>query len=70
MNNDRIILEGEVIDACRSIFKIRVNENHIVSATLSGKIRQSGIKVLNGDRVKVEVSPFDISKGRIVFRMK
>lgn len=67
---DRIELEGTVIDDSNSRFKVQVAENHIVTCTLSGKIRQNSVRILLGDKVKVEVSEYDTSMGRIVFRLK
>jgi len=70
VDRDRIELDGEVIEASKSIFKIKVTENHLVTASLSGKVRMNSVKILVGDRVKVEVSPYDMSRGRIIFRYK
>lgn len=70
MNRDRIEVEGEVVDSCKGKFKVKVAENYSVLATLSGKIRQNEIKILVGDKVKVEVSEYDTSQGRIVTRIK
>jgi translation initiation factor IF-1 len=69
-DTDRIELDGEVIDICNSKFKIRVNEKHIALCTLSGKIRQNDVKILIGDSVKIEVSPYDTNMGRIIYRYK
>lgn len=67
---DRIVLEGEVIESLPSTtFKVKVdNGGSIVLVTLGGKLRQNRIRVLIGDRVKIEVSPYDLSRGRIVWR--
>lgn len=70
MNRDRIEVEGEVVDFCKGKFTVRVNNSLSVLATLSGKIRQNEIKILVGDMVKVEVSEYDTSKGRIVTRIR
>lgn len=74
MNNDekrsRIELEGEVVDANKSKFKVKVSENLTVLCTLSGKIRQNSVRILMGDRVKIEVSEYDTTQGRIVYRIK
>jgi translation initiation factor IF-1 len=67
---DRMEVSGEVIDHCKDIFKIRIDGGEqIVTAKLSGKMRQNKINLQVGDRVQVEVSPYDMSMGRIVFRM-
>lgn len=61
---------GEVIDHCKDIFKVQIEGGEqIVTAKLSGKMRQNKINLQVGDRVQVEVSPYDMSMGRIVFRM-
>lgn len=76
MNNDneekrtRLEFEGTVIESNKGIFKVQVNENYIVQATLSGKIRTNSVKILLGDFVKCEVSEYDPNKGRIVYRIK
>jgi len=65
-------LEGEIIDVLpQSMFKIKVdNSEHIVLAYLSGKMRKFKIKLVLGDKVKIEVSPYDVSKGRVTYRHK
>jgi len=73
MNNDRedrIILTGEVVESNKGQFKVRVNDNHYVMCTLSGKIRMNSVKILLGDMVQCEVSPYDLQKGRITYRNK
>jgi len=67
---DRMEMEGEVIDSCKGLFKVKINENQFVLCTLSGKIRQNSVKVLVGDTVKIEITPFDTTKGRITYRVK
>lgn len=70
--NDHIKKEGVVIDrlpGCQ--FKVRLTKNeHIVTCHLAGKLRQNKIKILIGDKVDVELTPYDISKGIIVWRTK
>ena len=66
----RLELEGVVVDANKGKFKVKVSEDYIVTATLSGKIRQNSVKILVGDFVKVEVSEYDTSQGRIIYRNK
>lgn len=53
-----------------TVFKVKLPNGHIVTATISGKLRLNYIKILVGDNVTVEVSPYDISKGRITWRKK
>jgi translation initiation factor IF-1 len=67
---ERLELEGEVVDANKGQFRVQVNENLIVLCTLSGKIRMNSVKILVGDVVKIEVSEYDTTKGRIVYRNK
>jgi translation initiation factor IF-1 len=69
-NRDRLEFEGDVIDTNKGQFKVKVSETHTVLCTLSGKIRINSVKILLGDRVRVEVSEYDPSKGRIVYRIK
>jgi translation initiation factor IF-1 len=68
--DDKMALEGVVLETNKGIFKVQVNESHFVTARLGGKIKLNEIKVIVGDRVVVEVSPYDMSLGRIVKRMK
>jgi translation initiation factor IF-1 len=67
---DRVEFEGEVVDSNKGKFKVQVNDTYVVLCTLSGKIRQNSVKILPGDRVKIEVSQYDTTQGRIVFRVK
>jgi len=69
-DRDRMIFDGEVIDSNKGIFKVKVNDAYTVICTLSGKIRQNDVKILLSDRVKIEVSPMDTSRGRIIYREK
>ncbi|MFQ5511920.1 MAG: translation initiation factor IF-1 [Candidatus Krumholzibacteriia bacterium] len=63
--------EGTVTEVLRnSNFRVRLNNGHIVLATIAGKMRRFRIRVLKGDRVTIEVSPYDLSRGRITFRHK
>jgi translation initiation factor IF-1 len=70
MDRDRLEMEGVVKDASSGQFMVEVNPNHMVLATISGKMRINGIKILVGDKVLVEVSPYDVYRGRIVRRLK
>ena len=66
---DKIELEGTVVDSLPGTwFKVEISGGNHVLATLSGKLRQNHIMILAGDRVKVEVSPYDLSRGRISWR--
>ncbi|MBM3161301.1 MAG: translation initiation factor IF-1 [Bacteroidetes bacterium] len=53
-----------------AMFKVRLENGHVITAHISGKMRMFYIKILPGDRVKVEMSPYDLTKGRISFRYK
>ena len=68
---DNIEAEGVVDEVLRNaVFKVRLPNGHIVTCTISGKMRMHHIRVLEGDKVKIEMSPYDINKGRITFRTK
>jgi translation initiation factor IF-1 len=69
-DRDRLEFEGDVIDSNKGKFKVKVNDQMTVLCTLSGKIRQNSVKILVGDRVKIEVSQYDTTQGRIVYRIK
>jgi translation initiation factor IF-1 len=68
---DKIIVEGTVIEALPGTqFKVRLETGHQVLAYLSGKMRKYYIRILLGDSVRVEMSPYDLTRGRIVYRHK
>ena len=68
---DVIETEGEVVEVLGNAnFKVKIMNSHIITAYISGKLRTNKIKVLVGDKVKVEMSPYDLTKGRIVWRSK
>lgn len=69
-DRDRMEFDGEVIDTNKGKFKVRVNENLTALCTLSGKIRMNSVKILVGDKVTIEVSAYDTTQGRIVYRHK
>ena len=71
MKKDNIIIEGEVLEALPStLFKVKLTDGREILAHLSGRMRLHYIKVLPGDRVRVEMTPYDETKGRIVHRLK
>ncbi len=72
MKEELIALAGVVIDKQpNAYFKVKVNDSdHIVLATISGRMRRNRIRILMGDRVDVELSPYDLTKGRITYRHK
>jgi translation initiation factor IF-1 len=66
---DKIVVEGTVIEALPGTqFKVRLETGHEVLAYLSGKMRKYYIRILLGDKVRVEMSPYDLTRGRIVYR--
>ncbi|GAB3649058.1 translation initiation factor IF-1 [Echinicola marina] len=63
--------DGTIIEALsNAMFKVELENGHQLIAHISGKMRMNYIKILPGDRVKLEMSPYDLSKGRIVYRYK
>jgi translation initiation factor IF-1 len=69
-NSELIELTGSVVDVLpNSTFKVRVNTAHEVLCYMGGRLKQHKIKVILGDNVKVEVSPYDLTKGRITYRL-
>jgi translation initiation factor IF-1 len=68
---ETVELDGEVSEALpNAMFRIRLDNGHEVIAYAAGKMRKFYIRILLGDRVKVEVSPYDLTRGRIVYRYK
>ncbi len=68
---DLIEVEGTVEEALpNAMFRVVLDNNHKVLAHVSGKIRMNFIRILPGDKVKLELSPYDLSRGRITFRLK
>ena len=69
--DDVIEFEGEVVEALpNATFKVRLPNGHVVTAHISGKLRMNYIRILPGDRVTIEVSVYDLDKGRISWRSK
>ena len=68
---DLIEMEGEVIDTMpNTTFKVKLENDHVITAHISGKMRKIYFRFLTGDKVKVEMTPYDLTKGRITFRSK
>lgn len=66
-----IEIDGTIIEALsNAMFKVELENGHVIIAHISGKMRMHYIKILPGDKVKVEMSPYDLSKGRICYRYK
>jgi translation initiation factor IF-1 len=77
VKEEGIEIEGIVREAVRGMFRVEIPPNdpskgpgHMILATIAGKLRKNFIKIVPGDRVKVEVSPYDVTRGRITFRLK
>lgn len=66
---EQIQMSGMVIDTLpNTMFRVELENGHVVTAHISGKMRKNYIKILTGDTVKVELTPYDLTKGRITFR--
>ena len=71
MSKDVIELEGTILESMpNAMFRVKLENDHEILAHISGKIRKNFIKILPGDKVKVEISPYDLTNGRIVYRNK
>ncbi len=69
--DDVIAMEGSVLESLpNTTFRVKLENGHIVLGHISGKMRKNYIRILPGDRVSVEMTPYDLSKARIVFRSK
>lgn len=63
--------DGTIIEALsNAMFRVQLENGHVITAHISGKMRMHYIKILPGDKVRIEMSPYDLSKGRISFRYK
>ena len=70
-NKDVIELEGEITEALpNALFRVRLETGQLILAHVSGKIRKHFIRILPGDKVRVELSPYDLTRGRITYRLK
>lgn len=68
---EKIVVEGEVVEVLPdTLFRVEVDGKHEVLCHLCGKMRLNYIKILPGDKVKIELSPYDLTKGRIIYRQK
>jgi translation initiation factor IF-1 len=66
---DAIQMEGEVVETLpNTTFRVKLKNGHVVTAHISGKMRKNYIRILTGDAVTVEMTPYDLTKGRIVYR--
>jgi translation initiation factor IF-1 len=68
---DAIEMEGTVIETLpNTMFRVQLENGHVVTAHISGKMRKHYIRILTGDRVTVQLTPYDLTKGRITFRAR
>ncbi len=68
---EAIEVEGTVSESLpNAMFRVKLDNDHMVLAHISGKIRMNFIRILPGDRVKLELSPYDLNRGRIIYRVK
>ncbi len=70
MSEDKLEVEGTVVESSIGIFRVKLENDHIVIGHLSGKMKMYKIRVLPGDTVTIELSPYDLKRGRIVRREK
>ncbi len=71
MKEELIETEGKIIETLpNAMFKVELENGHVVLAHVSGKMRMNFIRILPGDKVKLELSPYDLTRGRITFRVK
>ena len=69
--SDMIELEGTVVEALpNTTFRVDIGNDHVILAHISGKLRMNFIRILPGDKVTIELSPYDLTKGRIIWRDK
>lgn len=68
-NKDIIELEGNIVEVLpNQTFKVKLDNNHVVTCYTGGKMRQFRIRLVQGDRVTIEMTPYDLAKGRIIYR--
>ncbi|WWO95298.1 MAG: translation initiation factor IF-1 [Candidatus Dasytiphilus stammeri] len=71
VKQDNIEMQGIVVDTLpNTMFRVELDNGHVVTAHISGKMRKNYIRILTGDKVIVELTPYDLSKGRIIFRSR
>ena len=66
--NDTIVVEGKVLEVLPGKFKVELSNGHIIEAYVSGKMRMYSIRIVEGDNVTIELSPYDLTRGRIIYR--
>ena len=68
---ENIEMEGEVVESLpNTMFRVKLENDHVIIAHISGRMRKNYIRILTGDQVTVEMTPYDLNKGRIIFRNK
>ena len=68
---DHIEMEGTVVDTLpNTMFRVELENGHVVTAHISGKMRKHYIRILTGDKVTIQLTPYDLSKGRITYRAR
>ncbi|MCL2485186.1 MAG: translation initiation factor IF-1 [Endomicrobia bacterium] len=68
---EKILVEGKILESLpNAMFKVEIEGGHVILAHICGKMRMHYIKILPGDKVKVELSPYDLTRGRITYREK
>ena len=68
---EHIEMEGTIVDTLpNTLFRVELENGHVVTAHISGKMRKNYIRILTGDKVTVQLTPYDLTKGRIVFRSR
>lgn len=71
VKEENIEMQGIVLDTLpNTMFRVELENKHIITAHISGKMRKNYIRILTGDKVVVELTPYDLSKGRIIFRSR
>jgi len=71
MSKKGILVEGTIIDLLpNATFKVQLDNGHVINGHISGKMRLNYIKIAKGNRVTIELSPYDLSRGRIIYRFK
>ena len=66
--NDTIVVEGKVLEVLPGKFKVELSNGHTIEAYVSGKMRMYSIRIVEGDIVTIELSPYDLTRGRIIYR--
>ncbi|HET8900050.1 MAG TPA: translation initiation factor IF-1 [Rhodanobacteraceae bacterium] len=69
--DDVIEMEGTVLETLpNTVFRVQLENGHVVTAHISGRMRKHYIRILTGDKVRIEMTPYDLTKGRITYRMR